>query len=223
MPETLVGLVVFAAGAGPGYVFIRIAERWTPRQERSALLEAAELVVVGATATAIAVLFVLAIATCTGWIDGNQLIADRFTYAIKEPARSLGALIVVLVISYGGAALIAYLLYTPHGVPKEDRKLIRPNDTVWYGVFSRDLPARHAVWITVEMKDGRLVSGLLRAFPTGDEDRRELALAPPKGGHIEMVNSSTGMRSTLTSDALILTESDIRNIHVRYTPLVPRT
>ena len=98
MPDTLLGLAVFAAAVGPGYVFLRIAERWTPRRDRSTLHEAAELVVVGATTTAIAVLAVLALGEAADKIDASQVVANRSNYLIQEPTRSLALLVAVLLI-----------------------------------------------------------------------------------------------------------------------------
>jgi hypothetical protein len=58
IPETLVGIIVFTAGVGPGYLFVQLAERYGPRRDRSQLEEAAELLVVGSAATAGSLLFV---------------------------------------------------------------------------------------------------------------------------------------------------------------------
>jgi len=218
MPASLFGLVVFAAAVGPGHVFLRIAERWTPRSDRSTLREAAELVVVGATSTAIALLVVVSLGNWTGFLDPEQIVANRTTYIVREPVSSLVVLLLVLALSYGAAAICAYLIYTPLRVPRSQRKHHRPNDTIWYSALSRDLPDGHAVWATVEMGDRRQISGLLRAFPTHEKDRHDLALAAPIGGQI-LVEDEKGNSSTLNSDRVILQETDIRSIYVRYQPL----
>ena len=218
MPSTLVGLVVFAASVGPGWAFIRIAEKWTPRRERTPLQEAAELVVVGATATAISVLLVLVLAQSHGWLASSTLLKEQTGYIAKEPLHSLVALMTVLGISYGGATFVAFVLYTPHRVPKKERSRIHPNDTVWYGAFSRDLPKKRAVWLDVDTVDGWKFAGILRSFPSDETERREISLRRPTSGYIKMVDPE-GKEAFLNSDSLILSDAQIRAIYVRYVPL----
>src|SRR5690348_12924498 len=164
MPETLLGLVLFAASVGPGYVFIRIAERWEPQRKLTPLLEAAGLVVIGATASALAALLVLLVGEALGGIDSEQLAADRFTYVVREPGASLLALVAFLIVSYGSAAAIAYLRYTPFDVKREHRKEIHPADDPWFKAFIRDAPKDHATAVTLGMRDGRRIDGILSAF-----------------------------------------------------------
>lgn len=219
MPETFLGLVLFAASVGPGYVFLRIMEKWEPRRDRTLLYEAAELIVVGAVASALAGLIVLLVGEAIGAIDSEQLVAERFTYVVREPGTCLLALLAFLLLSYGSTALIAHWLYTPSGVKPEDRKRLHPNDTVWYGAFSRDLPKGHGALARVVMRDGRVIHGALRHFSTDGPDASGIVLAPPLGGTIKIENSVTGTRLRVTSDRLILSEADIRDVFVNYVPL----
>lgn len=219
MPETLLGLVLFAASVGPGYLFLRIAERWEPQRKLSSLQEAAELVVIGAIASVLAALIVLLVGEAIGGIDSEQLVADRFTYVIREPGTSLLALVAFLIVSYGSTAVIAYLRYTPFDVKREHRREIHPADDPWFKAFSRDAPSDHTAAVTLGMRDGRRIDGILSAFSMEDSGRRGIVLAPPIGGHITVAESVEAERKSLKSDRLVLDEDDVREIFVRYFPL----
>jgi hypothetical protein len=219
MPEPLFSLVLFAASVGPGYVFLRIAERWEPRRDRTALHEAAELVVIGAVTSAVAALIVLLVGEAIGGIDADRLVADQFAYVVKEPGTSLIFLLAFLILSYGSAALLAYRLYMPFDVRSEDRKLFHPNDTLWNVAFSRELPKRHAAWVRVATRDGRIIAGFLQAFSGDDSDPKGLVLVPPHGGSIKVTYLATGKKLELDSDCLVLDGADIGDVFVNYVPL----
>jgi len=89
IPDSLVGLVLFAASLGSGYVYVCVAELRQPRQERSQLVEAAELVFIGAIASSLAALLVAFTAEATGFSDLDVLADDGSTYAVDHPLRLL--------------------------------------------------------------------------------------------------------------------------------------
>lgn len=111
IPETLLSLILFAATVGPGYVFVRVAERREPRPNRSQLLEAAELVLVGGAATAFAAVAVALLYQATGWLDLKELSDAPRDYTIENPLAVLTMILFVMVLSYVlayGAARIIY-------------------------------------------------------------------------------------------------------------------
>lgn len=83
--HTLLGLLLFAASLGPGYVYLRVAELREPRQERSQLVEAAELVFAGVVASTIGSLVIVAIAEATETVDVDELALDPASYERLAP------------------------------------------------------------------------------------------------------------------------------------------
>jgi Family of unknown function (DUF6338) len=79
IPSTLLGLVAFAASLGPGYVDVRVSEKREPRHERTQLLEAAELIVIGGLASSLAALVVLSLAHAAHVVDVQRLSNDGWT------------------------------------------------------------------------------------------------------------------------------------------------
>jgi Family of unknown function (DUF6338) len=98
IPASLVGLVLFAATLGPGFLFVLVVERRRLRVERSQLLEAAEVLSIGAVSSGLAALTVIAIADRTGWVAKSGLHRGRH-YFIDHPVRSLTALLAAFVLS----------------------------------------------------------------------------------------------------------------------------
>lgn len=102
----MLGLILLLAGIGPGYVFVRVAERREPRIERSQLLEAAELLVVGAVLSTAAALVVLIITQATRALDLEALADNGVKYILREPIPNLTALLATLLLSYGAAYVL---------------------------------------------------------------------------------------------------------------------
>jgi len=177
MPDSLFGLLLFLAGIGPGYVFLRVAERREPRQAGSVLLEFAELFVIGSATTAAASVVVLLLGGATHRFDLREWLAQGRAYVVDEPTRALAAVGAILLLSYLSAWVLARVLYK--GRPAS----IRPEFSVWFQVFHVDErdPARAALrFATVELKDGRRVGGYVYAYSVDpDTENREIALRAP--------------------------------------------
>jgi hypothetical protein len=213
MPDTLVGLVLFVAGAGPGYVYVRLRLRYTPREAgRSALEEAAEYAVFGALASGLATLATLAIGDVTGLLNTRAIADAPATYAATEPARSLLGLGLVLALSYGTVALGTWLLLG------RGRQVITPGETAWYAAFHRMLPAGHGVYATLELRDGRAVAGLVVAYTPEFEERREIVLLRPVGGQL-YERTPAGEARPLADTFMLIQGQDVLSIAGRYTPL----
>jgi hypothetical protein len=175
IPNTLLGLLVFAASLGPGYIFVRVAETRDPRPERSTLLELAELVFVGSAASAAAFSLGFIVAEATGWVDLDRLAAAGATdYMLNNPYRGFSFLVAVLGITYVGTWLVAkHLLY--RGRPRP--VLLHP---IWHEVLWDDSGAKR-VFVTVELRDGRKVAGYASAYTSQDvsPEDKELVLQRP--------------------------------------------
>jgi hypothetical protein len=174
--DTLFGIVAFAATAGPGYVYVRLAERREPRHDRSSLQEAAELVLVGGLATTIG-LFPLARDLEPRWRGGSRAprrecpeLSAHPTWAqpIAPPARPRDQ-------SRGGW-LVARIQWGKPGKTGH----IQPSDSAWYAAFRRQAPKDHGVLVTITMRDESAVTGLLGAFTVPPVTDREILLNAPK-------------------------------------------
>lgn len=207
IPETLLGLAVFAAAVGPGYLYVRATEQYAPREERTTLREASELVFVGAIASGIAALLVLVLGELTNGFDTEALAADRSDYLITEPLRSLGALLAFFLLSYGGAWAVAQ-------VQHRGRQPLVGEGPVWRRAFSEYRPVGCAVWTTVELRDGRKLAGSLRGYSWGRNQPRELMLWEPI-----LVQAATAKQGTKIDDRfLIVKDDDITYVSGRYLP-----
>lgn len=195
--DTLLGLVAFAATAGPGYVFVRLAERREPRHDRSALQEAAELVLVGGLATATGLLVSLAIWEDVRLVHSGTLANDVGQYLLAHPLRSLVVLATALAVSYSAVWVLARLLF---GTAED----IRPSDSAWYAAFRRQAPEGYGVLATVTMRDGRAFTGALSSFTVPPEKEREILLNAPANRPIYLQDAD-GIREM--TDAFIIIQS----------------
>jgi hypothetical protein len=213
MPATLVGLVLFVAGAGPGYLYVRLRLRHTPREAgRSQLEEAAEYAVFGALASGLALLATLTLGEATNLLDTGEISNDPGRYAATEPARSLLALALVLALSYGAVALATTAAFG------RGRGVITPGETAWYAAFHRMLPEHHGVYATLELRDGRAVAGLVAAYTPEFEERREIVLLKPVGGQL-YERTLNGEAQPLPDTFLVIQGADVLSIAGRYTPV----
>jgi hypothetical protein len=207
IPDTLVGLLAFAASIGPGYVYVWIAERYELRPTRGPLLEAAQLVIIGSVASLVSLLAVLGFAEMVNVIDTAQVADDGGRYVITEPVRSLSSLLVALVLSYGGAAAAAWFIHrgrTPS---------IRVGDPAWHGVFERSRKSDEAVWVTVELEDGRRLSGNLGAYTAQTDAPNELTLWKPIS-----VLTPAGLEAELSDDFLVIDSDAVVYVAGEYRP-----
>jgi hypothetical protein len=199
IPSTLLGLILLLAGIGPGYVFVREAERREPRIERSQLLEAAELLVVGAVLSTAAALVVLIITQATGALDLEALANNGVKYILREPIPNLTALLATLLLSYGAAYVLA------RAVHRGRQPTLYPNRAVWWQEIA-DLKTSGPVFTTVELRDGRVIDGYVSAYTIdADADRRDMALQRP----IFVRARRQPNRALLDVDRLILSDREI--------------
>lgn len=206
IPGTVLGLLLFAASLGPGYTYLRLAETREPRQERSQLVEAAELVLVGAMASAFASLLVIATAEATGLADIDRLASTPRMYIVDSPLRVLALLVAATLLANGGAALAAIAAH------RGAEPTIKPGYSAWHFVLADEVGV-HRKYATVEMRDGRSVAGWVAAYTVepADPDKRELILATP----LRIKAAGAESFEMMLDDGIILQGADIVAISVQ--------
>lgn len=85
VPTSVVGVLVFVASVGPGYVYVKILERWRPYTQRTALRESAQIVVAGSLATLVAVVVALIVGKTFNFISTNSLARHPGRYVVNQP------------------------------------------------------------------------------------------------------------------------------------------
>lgn len=160
-----------------------------------------------------AILFTVGVGDATGFLDADALRRDATTYILAEPLRVLLALTVVLALSYGTVWLLTTQLIH-RGAPT-----ISPGETAWYAAFHRLLPEEHGAYVTVELRDGRAVAGIVIVIgytPDTDEPR-EILLSRPLRSNL-WLRGADGTVTALPDAFLILQSPDIFMIGGRYAP-----
>jgi hypothetical protein len=214
IPATVAGLLAFAAAVGPGYLFVRLTERRRPRRRYTPLEESAEILVVGALATSIGVLAVLALSDVTGLLDTVALTHEASDYLVTHPARVLATGALVGLVSYG--SVWAAVSWAYRGSTAEIRQ-----SNAYFSAAEDERPADHGVLATVELRDGRAVTGVLRAFNFYDATREgELLLTAPLDGKIEC-RALDGSTSAISDGFVVFDLKDVLYLAGQYRPLVP--
>jgi hypothetical protein len=214
IPGTALGLVLTVAALGPGYIYLRVTERRSARPERSGLLEAVELAVVGALASTTALLVVGALADWTRVANAHWLAVDPASYVGHHPLRLLWLVAVTLGLAY----LIAFAVAkVTHRTPD----VIRPAGSAWTEAFIKECPKGRVAVLTVELRDGRKVEGTLRAHTQSVDYNRELYLSAPL--RVQAGPASAPVRPGSTA-FMVLRETDIIAVSGKYVggkPLAP--
>jgi Family of unknown function (DUF6338) len=213
IPSTALGLVVFLAALGPGYAYLRVAERRGVRPERSGLVEGIELAVVGAFATTIALLAVVWAADQGNVVDVYTFTAHPRHYLQDHPLRLLWLVALVLMVGYGLAWCAARTIYFRKGPD------IVPGGTAWGDAFNGGTRPYDVTLITVELRDGRRVTGALGGFTTDAGQNRELLLVKPIRVRLPGSTSETDISDSF----LIVREGDALAISGRYVEGQPQT
>lgn len=214
IPATLLGLVLFAASIGPGFIYYRVSEGRKPRHERTPLLEAAELVLVGAVSSTIALLIVLSLGERLYLLDSDALAQQGSDYVLAEPRRTLVSALAVLAFGSIMAAAIAW-------IANPAARTIEPG-SVWYRVLNaqRGLEPRTVdtkAFVTAELRDRRIVSRWVYAFTTeeGPPETTALALHAPLFGRSTAAQTD---RKEIEADVLVLRGDEIVSLAVEYVP-----
>jgi hypothetical protein len=195
-----------------------VAERRKPRAERSDLVEAVEMVAIGAFASLAAATVVLLIGDWTGWLEPSRIARDAGDYLVAHPLRGLGALLAVLALGYVLALGAAHLSHRKSPVA------VAPGATAWYLAFWSTRArggvrptAKHLAAVTVELRDNRRVVGMLASFTAEAADDRELVLAAPILTQVTRAHPLDRIDDAF----LVLHERDMASISGRF--IDPRT
>ena len=108
IPDTLLALAIFLASIGPGFAYVRIAERRGPRIARTPLTELAELAVVGSATTALSAAAWVGIGEWSGLLDAGRLLTESEDYFRDEPGLVVAFVLTVLLTSYALAVGAAF-------------------------------------------------------------------------------------------------------------------
>jgi hypothetical protein len=211
IPSTALGVVFVVAAFGPGYLYLRVAEQRSSRHERSGLVEAVELAVVGAFTSTVALLGVVALFDWCHVIDAHLFSARPHVYLAHHPLRILWILATVLAVAYGIAYVAARIV---HRQPATIRAA-----TAWSEGFgaARWSDKEVIVRATVELRDGRKIEGTLTGHSTEVAENRELLLTAPL-----RVEAAPGVTPETLSDSLmVLREVDILAVSGRFFPAAP--
>ena len=205
IPDSVFGLLLLAASLGPGYMYVRIAERRNPRPNRSALLETAELITVGGSCSAVAFVVAAVLARWTDMVDLVALEQDAAVYTVAHPAR----VFLLLLVGLGGAYLLAWIAARAiyRGVPAS-----LFHHSVWHELLRAQAGGRP--YVTVELRDGRTVAGPVAYYTVQEAppDSRELVLIKPI-----RARAASGMPYVpVVDDRIALRASDITALSVQY-------
>lgn len=208
VPSSFLGLILFAASLGPGFVYLRVAERKAPRAERSALAEAVEMLAIGSLASLAAALVVLIAGDLVGVLDTKQLSTRGANYFLDEPTRGLGSLLAAFALAYFAAWGAATLVHAGQEATNA------PSGNAWQQAFRLNKAStKDVAVVTVELRDGRKVVGVLGHFTSELREGRELCVVAP----IAVQASGAGNPLTKTEDQfLVLREADVLYVSGRY-------
>jgi len=196
----------------PGWTYLRLRARRDPALPRTGLDQMLEVVAVGLMTTGMAVaLWALLPASWTHLADVTKLAGTHGdAYAQGHVRRDVSTLLVVFVL----AEALAYSLFA---LLHRGRRQEFARETVWAGALGTRPTGQP--WITVEMRDGRLIEGWLYAYPTGDEhEHRDLALQGTPSAPLRVTKPGQPPQHH-PADRLILAEADIANIAMKVFPL----
>jgi hypothetical protein len=187
-------------------VYLRVAELRNVRPDRSALIEAIELAVVGALCSTSALLIVGALADWRGTTNVHWFGAHPQAYIGHHPLRLLWLVSVALLVAYAIAYLAARITH------RGKHESIRPGSSGWTEAMFNMCPKGYATIAAVELRDGRRVEGVLRAHMStpGDENRELYLVAPIR------VQPLHGSVTSLTDSFILLREKDILAIGGEY-------
>jgi Family of unknown function (DUF6338) len=159
-------------------------------------------------ASVVSLLLVFWVADTCAIIDIHVLGAETSTYLKHHPLRLFWLVSLALLLAYGLAAVAARL------VNRGNESTIRPGGTAWHFAFSENRPAGHVVAASVELRDGRIIQGVLAGTTTDAEDNREVCLVKP----MAVRRGAADQPVRLTDEFVVIRESDVMAVSGRYLP-----
>jgi hypothetical protein len=176
----------------------------SPRRARSALIETAELLTVGAAITLVAAVTVLLVAQASRYMALDALAMEGSNYLRSEPVRGVVLIGSTLLLSHLAAWAAARFVYY-RGSPAS----LRPELSVWFQVLHVHNRAQEPMdrrFVTAELRDGRRVAGYALAYTLdADAANRELALVAP----IFAQRTAAEPPELIPDDYIVLSASEI--------------
>jgi Family of unknown function (DUF6338) len=162
----------------------------------------------GALSTSVAALAVLAIPDSSGrFLDSDDLAREGSDYLLTESSRSLATFLLVLLLSYGVAYAAALVVH-------RGRRPAFEQSSMWHQVLRVAGGDSLLAFATVELRDGRLVSGYVHAYsalPTSP-DQMYLSLHAP----IFAKRSASDEAQLLEDTFIVFRGDDIAYVGVKY-------
>lgn len=175
LPERL-GVLVIAMALVPGWLYIRLREQLRPPSAATGLSQLLELAAVGLLTTGVsAFVLVLVPHRWLPWLIDVEVWARVGDDYLRQNVRASAISAAVVL---GLASLVAVALHSAERRRSSDK--FDPESSVW-GQALGVRPAGAVPWVGLQLRNGRLVEGVLHSLSLGqeDQDERDIALARP--------------------------------------------
>jgi hypothetical protein len=210
-PGSLLGVVFLAAAICPGYWWVRATEQRKPRQDRSPLLEAAELFSVGGLFSAIWIIAVFLIGDHFNWIDVPAIVRDSRAYVAAHPARAMLAAFLAVV----GANVAAWGLARIWNWRRPAN--LRLGVSALHEMVGHS-PSQTRPYLTVDFVDGSSLAGWFMACTVQPAlpEEQEIVLAGTATVPIQVRTRAQRSYSPIKDQFVILNGASVRAIYGRY-------
>ncbi|OBA64002.1 hypothetical protein A5780_16715 [Nocardia sp. 852002-20019_SCH5090214] len=169
----------------PGWLYLRRLERIRPASKATGLNELLQVLAVGLSTTGLAALIVILLPP--DWLlDPVALVKGGRAYVLSHLRRVAVSVTATFLLAIGIAYLFSWVRSI--GGPRGFDTLGSP----WVDAFNAS-PKGQAPWLIVEMADGRLVEGWLKAYDPDKDPKSDIVLqgrihiTPPDGERSELV------------------------------------
>lgn len=206
MIPSSIGAIFLLVALVPGWLHLRLRERLAPPSGATGLSELLEVLAVGLATTGASVMILVFLPS--GWlpflVDLDTWAAQGETYIrqhVRDAVASVGGVLAL-------AMLIAYLFYLPLRLRRPAE--FRAQGSVW--VHALGARRKKQPWVSLQMKDGTLVEGMLQSFSLseGGLEERDVALQRP----IRVTTQPGQMPQWLKLDRFIVPGSELSYITV---------
>ena len=209
MPDSLVGLILFAALAAPGLVFSARRRAFKPGPTPSAFAETATIVMVSFTAVSVVLLLFLVVEKLFGTItpDVDALVHNAAKEFKDHPRLWLVWGLVLLAVATLGSWVAARIRYRGGDAKTLKRK------SLWETAF-RDLDESEDgyVFLEIVLTDGSHIDGFLYEYDARYEadEERDIILAAP------VIQTTGGEQVELDAEYVVLNARQIRFVGIEY-------
>ncbi|MCA1708126.1 MAG: DUF6338 family protein [Actinobacteria bacterium] len=211
MLPTGIGVSLVLLSLVPGWLHLQLRKRLAPASSATGLSELLEVLAVGlaTTGTSVALLIFVPTRWLSVLLDVDTWAAQGNDYLrqhVREAAASgLTAFILALA--------IAYLIYLPLRLRKPAE--FRAQGSVWVHALGAR-PKGKVPWVALQLKDGKLIEGLLLSFSLSEEglEQKDVALQRP----IRVTLKQNEQPQWLELDRIIIPGNELSYITVTHVP-----